>query len=533
MHGCRVRAVSTSAAVHVVVTPPTRTRHGRRYGATSAGPCRMRVRATCRDPHPRGAPGRTTHRRRLPVGRCVLGRAHNRRFPDVRRRARQRVPSTDTARGAVGDPVRRAHRGATGRGRGRRQRDGGGARSVAGRGALLHTAEPVLSVGRARRRRLGSLRRDPTGLGARPGHLRLGPRGSGVRIRLEPADRDRARRAHDPRRGVPRLRAPRCGVVPRAQHPGALRRSAISPTSAFRRPTRRWTSAPGWRCTSATVGGRSILATGPAGWDGCSSGVDGTRSMSPWCRRSAPSSSNRWSCGPTRSPAERNRPEQERAACTRTTTLRGRSSTTRGPARRPRRSGPRAARPPPWPGAGCARAPARPTRPPRRRPSPRRRGAPPRTHAPRRRSPRPRRGTEQDRPQRRDTRPDRHHRLGLEPDRFDGIRGLPHPPGQWPLRQRHRCIVARQPHVDHVAQEPGLRAERGEHRLARHPRLGGHVVHRGGRIAALEEQVVGGFPDPRPGGPRLIGPERRAVPPRGRRRHLLDSQSVRMTMSTG
>ena len=48
---------------------------------------------------------------------------------------------------------------------------------------LIHVAEPLLSVGRTRRHRLGAFWSHPAGLGTRSGHRRLGARGDLVRLR--------------------------------------------------------------------------------------------------------------------------------------------------------------------------------------------------------------------------------------------------------------------------------------------------------------------------------------------------------------
>ena len=55
----------------------------------------------------------------------------------------------------------------------------------------------------------------------------------------------------------------------RAQHPRAL---CIRLSPRYRRTSERlhrWTSAPGWRCSSGAAGGRSTLETGHGGWDAC------------------------------------------------------------------------------------------------------------------------------------------------------------------------------------------------------------------------------------------------------------------------
>ena len=87
----------------------------------------------------------------------------------------------------------------------------------------VHDAEPLLPARRARPRGVAALRRARARLGAGAGDRRLRPRAPRVGVGgVEPVDDRRRRVPLGPGR-LPRLRPPRDHVLPRAEHPGALR----------------------------------------------------------------------------------------------------------------------------------------------------------------------------------------------------------------------------------------------------------------------------------------------------------------------
>ena len=129
-------------------------------------------------------------------------------------------------------------------------------RGVRSPAAASGTASPTVSPPSRSRR---SARCPRAGRGS--GHLRLGPRAHRLRLRRGLADVHGRRRAQRRPRRVPGLHAPRRSRCAgrSTSRPGTC--SGTCPTSPSPTPACRWTSAPGWRCASATAGTRSTLAT--------------------------------------------------------------------------------------------------------------------------------------------------------------------------------------------------------------------------------------------------------------------------------
>ena len=95
-------------------------------------------------------------------------------------------------------------------------------RGPAGGDAHLPAGQPLLRNGPSVRHCVEALCRDGTGMGARPGHLRLRPQPHHLRLPPRPPDQDGVGRLHRGHRRLPRLRPPGRHVLPLHEHPGAL-----------------------------------------------------------------------------------------------------------------------------------------------------------------------------------------------------------------------------------------------------------------------------------------------------------------------